>query len=131
LQRHHGRAPSGPPFRDPFDVAGQLLAMPVPEPELPPTPTLRLVAGPPATTTPALVSRYASQLSVQEQELLSRAIDDAQPVRIAYTSGAGEVSARVIEPIELAGGMLVAWCRLRDDERNFALARIDAVSPAS
>jgi predicted DNA-binding transcriptional regulator YafY len=51
-------------------------------------------------------------------------------VTIAYTTGSGDVSERVIEPMELAAGMLVAWCRLRDDERKFALARIGSVRPA-
>jgi predicted DNA-binding transcriptional regulator YafY len=106
-----------------------LLSAPVPEPEPAARPALRLVTGPSVTSTSVLVGRYASRLSSPEQHVLSAAIDDARPVRIAYTSGSGEISERVIEPIELAGGMLVAWCQLRGDERKFALARIDSVEP--
>jgi predicted DNA-binding transcriptional regulator YafY len=74
-----------------------------------------------------LVDRYASHLTAPERQLLCDTIDAARPVTITYTSGSGDISERVIEPIELTGGMLVAWCRLRDDERKFALARIGSV----
>ncbi|HEY7176383.1 MAG TPA: helicase-associated domain-containing protein, partial [Micromonosporaceae bacterium] len=117
------------PASDPYDRADALLSAPVPEPEPAARPALRLVTGPSVTSTSVLVGRYASRLSSPEQHVLSAAIDDARPVRIAYTSGSGEISERVIEPIELAGGMLVAWCQLRGDERKFALARIDSVEP--
>ena len=115
------------PAADPYQRAEELLSAAVPEPE-PIQPALRLVPPPPGTST--LVGRYASRLTDAERDLLSDAIDATRPVRIAYTSGSGDVSNRVIEPIELSGGMLVAWCRLREDERKFALARIHSVAPA-
>jgi Helicase conserved C-terminal domain/WYL domain len=115
-----------PSVADPYDRADVLMSAPVPE--APVQPTLRLVTAPPTASTSMLVGRYASQLTVAQRELLCDAIDAARPITIAYTNGSGEISERVIEPIELAGGMLVAWCRLRDDERKFALARIDSVT---
>ncbi|HEU0240286.1 MAG TPA: helicase C-terminal domain-containing protein [Micromonosporaceae bacterium] len=121
---------SGVPASDPYERADELLSEPLPEPE-PTRPGLHLVAGASVTSTSVLVERYASRLSDGERDVLSDAIDAAQPVRIAYTSGSGEISDRVIEPIELSGGMLVAWCRLRGDERKFALGRIDSVTAAS
>jgi predicted DNA-binding transcriptional regulator YafY len=102
--------------------------MSAPVPEAPVQPTLRLVTAPSTASTSMLVGRYASHLTVAQRELLCDAIDAARPIAIAYTNGSGEISERVIEPIELTGGMLVAWCRLRDDERKFALARIDSVT---
>jgi Helicase conserved C-terminal domain/WYL domain len=115
-----------PSVADPYDRADALMSAPVPEPPVPPA--LRLVPAPSATSTSMLVARYASHLTVAQRELLCDAIDRARPINIAYTNGSGEISDRVIEPIELTGGMLVAWCQLRDDERKFALARIDSVT---
>ncbi len=115
-----------PSVADPYDRADVLMSEPVPE--APAQPTLRLVPAPSTASTSMLVGRYASQLPVAQRELLCDAIDAARPITIAYTNGSGEISERVIEPIELTGGMLVAWCRLRDDERKFALARIDSVT---
>jgi hypothetical protein len=75
------------------------------------------------------MQHYASHLSNDEQRLLAHAIDNEAPVWIEYTSAEGAWTERVIEPVELDGGTLVAWCRLRDDERNFTLSRIGAVEP--
>jgi hypothetical protein len=115
-----------PSLADPYDRADVLMSAPVPE--TPKQPALRLVPSATATSTSVLVDRYAGQLTAAQRDLLSDAIDAGRPVTITYTSGSGELSERVIEPIELAGGASVAWCRLRDDERKFALARLGSVS---
>jgi predicted DNA-binding transcriptional regulator YafY len=49
---------------------------------------------------------------------------------VDYTTAAGTPSRRVIEPAELDRHLLTAWCHLRDEERVFALDRIDGVWPA-
>lgn len=83
-----------------------------------------------ATGTLAAVRRHAGHLDAEQQRALAVAVDQGSPVRIAYRNAAGKASDRVVEPFDLDGHLLVAWCRLRDDERIFALPRIDAVSPA-
>jgi Helicase conserved C-terminal domain len=119
-----------PSLADPYDRADALLAAPLPAADRSGTPTLHLVTSPAGTSTTALVARHASQLTAADRDILCDAIDSGSPVTIAYTTGSGDVSERVIEPMELAAGTLVAWCRLRDDERKFALARIGSVRPA-
>jgi predicted DNA-binding transcriptional regulator YafY len=72
----------------------------------------------------------APQLAPGLARLLAHAIDTGGPVRIDYVNQAGNVSNRVIESIELAGTSIFAWCRMRQDERMFNLARILTVAPA-
>jgi len=78
----------------------------------------------------AAVVSAATALNPAEQELLAYAIDGGYPVRIDYVNAAGNRTSRVIEPDTIEGGTLVAWCRLREDERMFRLSRISAVVPA-
>ena len=89
---------------------------------------------PPATKLPpgavaAAIDLHAPHLSAVEQALLAESIAGGMAVRIGYTNAGGRSSARVIEPIELDRHLLTAWCHLRDEERMFALDRIDAVDP--
>jgi predicted DNA-binding transcriptional regulator YafY len=78
----------------------------------------------------AAITHFATQLSAGEQRILSYAVTHGTPVEIHYTNAQGNASARVIEPLGVYGNHVEAWCRLRDDERMFALDRIDAVAPA-
>jgi predicted DNA-binding transcriptional regulator YafY len=78
----------------------------------------------------SVVAALAPQLSAGEQRLLAHAIERGRPVKIQYTNAQGNQSTRVIEPIELYGRVVGAWCHLREEERMFALDRIDAVAPA-
>jgi Helicase conserved C-terminal domain/WYL domain len=78
----------------------------------------------------ASVVRYAGHLTDLEQARLLAAIEDGSPIEISYTNAQGSGSTRVVEPIDLEDHLLVAWCRLRDEERAFALDRIQAVAPA-
>lgn len=82
------------------------------------------------TETLRTVATHAAHLDPAEQQLLASAIDAHTPVEIHYTSGQGEHSVRVIQEIELLGGAIEAWCRLRGDDRMFMLDRIEAVAPA-
>jgi predicted DNA-binding transcriptional regulator YafY len=83
-----------------------------------------------AGDTLAAVQSRATGLDEDEQRLLAHAIDTGGAVRIAYVDGDGRSTVRVIEEIELAGAVIEAWCRLREDERMFMLNRIEAVAPA-
>jgi hypothetical protein len=77
----------------------------------------------------ATVRAAAVNLTAGEARILAHAIDDHQPVAIHYLNRDGNPSSRVIDDIELSGGSLSAWCRLRDDHRWFNLARIIAIEP--
>jgi hypothetical protein len=149
-------APAGPAAAiDPVALATALLAAPAPA--LPPpavpapaTPAQRRTAGParhdpapavpehaPPDRGPALSERLAEQLAELaghlapgELRLLAHAIEARHPVTIAYTSAQGTRTTRVIDDVELEGTHLIAWCQLRDDERMFAVGRIEAVAPA-
>jgi predicted DNA-binding transcriptional regulator YafY len=72
----------------------------------------------------------AAALDDVEVRLLGYAIEHHLPVCIEYVNAAGNLTERVIEPIQLIFDALHAWCRLRDDERVFRLGRILSVSPA-
>lgn len=76
------------------------------------------------------VRRYAHRLRPAEQAALAAAAVRGTPVRIDYRDRSGEVTSRIIEPIDLDQWLLVAWCHLRGEERTFGLDRIEAVSPA-
>jgi hypothetical protein len=119
------------------------------QPDLPPYPDLghgldpdeghgqdpdepRLPDGLPAARPPdvaAQLAEFAGHLTREQRRLLARAIERQQPVAISYTSLDGEQTVRVIDSIELERTHLVAWCQLREDERRFALRRIEAVAP--
>ncbi|HEY3009891.1 MAG TPA: helicase C-terminal domain-containing protein [Micromonosporaceae bacterium] len=77
----------------------------------------------------AAVATHAGHLGPALQALLANAIAHGSAVRIRYTDSGGRTSNRVIEPLELDDHLLIAWCRMRADDRAFALDRIDAVWP--
>ena len=76
-----------------------------------------------------LISAQARHLSHDEVCLIADALQTEEAVTIVYDNADGERTRRVIEPLNLDGHLLEAWCRLRDDERVFALARIRSVHP--
>jgi len=80
--------------------------------------------------TVAQLAAAAPQLNRAEQRLLADAVEHSVLVKIDYTNAQGSPSTRVIEPLGLQGHLLEAWCHLRDEERMFALNRIEAVAPA-
>jgi hypothetical protein len=95
-----------------------------------------LLAAPDETlipTSPSLeaVRMSASNLTTSEARILAHAIDHHQPVTINYVNQAGNPSSRTLEDLELTGSSLLAWCRLREDQRWFNLQRILAVEPAA
>ncbi len=84
---------------------------------------------PAQASTQARIARHARQLTERQLRLLAEAIDADGEVRIGYVDSAGQHTRRVIEPLELDGDTVVAFCRLRDEERHFLLERIESVNP--
>lgn len=142
-----GERPSAAPTRpaasepgrpDPAEFARALLATPVPPapaghaPESTTGGPAPDRTGEPEEADPVLdhVAELAPHLAPGEQRLLAHAVETGHPVEIRYTNAQGNSTQRVIEPRELTGGVLIAWCRLREDERVFSLYRIAAVTPA-
>ena len=77
----------------------------------------------------ATVKRHTPKLSPRERDMLVYAIVVGGQVTIDYRSANGDFSTRMIEPLELDGKRLIAWCHLREDERVFGLTRIERVTP--
>lgn len=135
-------AATQPQPADPAELAAALLAGPRPTPKaharagaataggVTRTAGALSVTAPDPDDTESLVAALTPRLSAGEQRLLSHAIDHGTPVLISYTNAQGNRSERVIEPIELYGRVVEAWCRLREEERVFALDRIESVAPA-
>jgi len=68
--------------------------------------------------------------------LIQKALADRTLLRISYrVSGAVEATSREIEPLGLTyygdRWHLIAWCRLRQDYRDFRTDRIEAISSSS
>ncbi|SNS92874.1 Helicase conserved C-terminal domain-containing protein [Asanoa hainanensis] len=152
-RRRPGQVPAArpAPVVDLVELAGRLLDRGVSEPARPrlvaaggtstPTerPLLWLVPdspepepdpGEPAEVVAAEVRRHTPQLDARQRDLLVYAIVVGGPVSIDYRTAGGDFSSRVVEPLELDGNRMVAWCRLREDERVFGLNRIEGVRPA-
>ena len=72
--------------------------------------------------------KIAGSLSV-----MRKAIDERRKVELAYTSGDGSETARVVRPIGLffwgTTWSLSGWCELRNDFRSFRLDRMSAAVP--
>ena len=56
--------------------------------------------------------------------LLTDAAATGDTVWIGYVDGFGQASERLIEPIEVSGGLVDAYDHLRNDRRTFAVHRI-------
>ncbi len=83
--------------------------------------------APDSPTTLQVIAEHTAHLPQQERHLLAEAIDHDEELEIGYLDSTGKSTRRVIEQLELDGDSIVAWCRLRDDERRFLLARITSV----
>lgn len=101
----------------------------------------RLVADPTGTAaaeptradsaTFELLAQLNPHLDDAELELLSDAVDHQNDVLIVYRDKNGSRSTRAIRPQQLYGKWLDSWCYLRNAQRDFTIANIEAVSPAS
>ncbi|MEV1288670.1 helicase C-terminal domain-containing protein [Micromonospora sp. NPDC049679] len=137
-----GGGPEQEPAVDPTEVAERLLANAVVDGPLATVLELPRRSGhgrlderqapdePAGQSADAAVRRHAARLNDAEQQLLVGAIGTGEPVRIDYRNASGGFSTRVVQPMEVERHLLVAWCHLREEERAFALDRIEAVSPA-
>jgi predicted DNA-binding transcriptional regulator YafY len=61
--------------------------------------------------------------------MLAHALEAGASVVISYHSKTGTHTTREIRPRSLYGRWLDSWCCLRQDQRDFTVARIEAVSP--
>jgi hypothetical protein len=104
-----------PAVDDLRSLAEELLAERVVEPEVP-------MSGPAAA-----VHQHGDHLSNRELALLTDALGAEKPVEITYLDQNDRHSRRVITPLDQIGGILDAWCHLRDDERHFLISRIQRV----
>jgi hypothetical protein len=84
----------------------------------------------PRTPTFGRVRDGGANLSEAELTILAHAIDHRRPVTIGYVNQDGNGSVRTIDPVQLSGTSLYAWCHLRGDHRYFNLTRIGSVEPA-
>ncbi|GLZ46981.1 hypothetical protein Acsp06_31660 [Actinomycetospora sp. NBRC 106375] len=64
-----------------------------------------------------------------ELDLLADAVDHEHDVLITYSDRNGTISHRVVTPVQLLHRWLIAWCHLRQDEREFTVANIRDVAP--
>jgi predicted DNA-binding transcriptional regulator YafY len=64
-------------------------------------------------------------------EQLRAAVEDGQPVWLAYLDETGTVSERVVDPLAVDSGRLTAFDHRSARTRSFALHRISRVAAAS
>jgi hypothetical protein len=76
-----------------------------------------------------LLAQLNPYLDDAELELLSDAVEHHHEVLITYRDKNGSRSTRVIQPQQLYGRWLDCWCHLRNAQRDFTIANIEAVSP--
>ncbi|WP_261558808.1 helicase-associated domain-containing protein [Frankia tisae] len=84
----------------------------------PPSPLVRELAG------------LNDRLNDGELALLAEAVESRGDVVIAYRDKNGKRTVRRITVNAMFGRWLDAWCHLRNDDREFAIANIQAISPA-
>ena len=76
-----------------------------------------------------LLAQLNPYLDGAELELLSDAVEHHHEVLITYRDKNGSRSTRMIQPQQLYGRWLDCWCHLRNAQRDFTVANIEAVSP--
>ncbi|MER5389109.1 helicase C-terminal domain-containing protein [Saccharopolyspora sp. NPDC002686] len=119
-------APDLPDEAELREVAMHLLAQP--DDVARPPVMVDLVENTPANVGRILAERAAG-LSDLELELLEEALATGTDLEISYRDQRGSCTTRVITPHFIAGEYLESYCHLRDDDRQFRLDRIRAVSP--
>ncbi len=58
-------------------------------------------------------------------------MDHCGDIVITYRDANGTRTVRKIQPQQLYGKWIDAWCHLRNAQREFSVANIESVSPAS
>ncbi|EFC85806.1 WYL domain-containing protein [Parafrankia sp. EUN1f] len=85
--------------------------------------------GADTSETSARLAQLNPGLTDTEIILLADAIEAQRDVLISYRNKAGNRTAREIQPHQLYGRWLEAWCHLRDAQRDFTVANIESVAP--
>lgn len=99
----------------------------------------QLLADPDGHTAQAAADSGTGQLLAQlnprlcdaELDLLADAVDHQTDVLITYQDKNGTRTTRAIRPQQLYGRWLDSWCHLRGAQRDFTVAGIESVGPAS
>lgn len=86
-------------------------------------------ADPVDPDTEDLLADDAAHLDPTEIRRLARAIQADRTVTIEYLAPSGNRTVRTLSELEFDPPYLHAWCHLREDQRIFTLARIQAVLP--
>ncbi|CAO5252600.1 Helicase XPB/Ssl2 N-terminal domain-containing protein [Frankia sp. AgKG'84/4] len=76
------------------------------------------------------LSRLNDRLAEAELTLLAEAIDSHTDIVITYRDKNGSRTIRRVQPGTMYGRWLVAYCHLRNDDREFTIANIETVAPA-
>ena len=76
------------------------------------------------------MAALTTTLDAAELALLADAIDHQRDISIVYRDKNGRVTVRDIQPREVYGRWLDSWCHLKNAQREFTVANIQAVSPA-
>ena len=84
----------------------------------------------------AYFKNYKREITSDNLSIIQLAITNLQLVEIIYHSiGKDEVTERILEPQALyhsnENWILIAWCRLRNDYREFRLDKIKKIQPLS
>jgi hypothetical protein len=87
-------------------------------------------ADEPRSPTYAALAGLTTTLDAAELALLADAIDHQRDVSIVYRDKTGSVTVRDIQPREVYGPWLESWCHLKNAQREFTVANIQAVAPA-
>ena len=90
-----------------------------------------LITGCAAPTAPARCTRTATAPAGDTMARAARRRDHRKPVWIGYVDAEGGTSHRMIEPVAMSSGAVVAYDRLRGAVRTFVLHRITGVRPVS
>ncbi|MEU8697936.1 helicase-associated domain-containing protein [Streptomyces sp. NPDC048680] len=81
------------------------------------------------TDTEEIVAGYAKNLAYSDVRQLAHAIGSGTAITVEYVAASGNRTVRTLSELVLDPPYLYAWCRLRDDDRVFALSRIHGVMP--
>jgi Helicase conserved C-terminal domain len=83
------------------------------------------------SSTLRMLEQLNDHLNSAELELLSDAVDSHNDVLITYRDRNGSRSIRAVRPNQIYGLWLDCWCHLRNAQRDFTIANIESVAPAS
>lgn len=74
-------------------------------------------------------SQSAETTPAEALAWLRDAVESRRPVLIGYVDNHGQVSNRIVDPLQVEGGRLTAYDHRTDDTRTFAVHRITSVAP--